>query len=259
MVLPMAVRVALVLVLIVGGVLTAVTARAETPVGSNADTRVVVSLQVRPEALQPWISGPWQVNPAMAGPSKGANLSIVFVDQQLVLDADGKPVAAGINRIMALTIPGKHSGTGETAALVARLYSAEVSYVPSPYKNGVSATIRRERAVRESNTEPPSGREVWTVRAAGGVAELQFDYQGGLPARSKSEAKVYSALEPTFFRIYRVEQGTDVIKSVPDGIDRVQNFRLSVAIPELSKLFDGSERVVSVTMIPWYLRQVSLP
>lgn len=259
MLLRMAVRVSLVLAIVVAGVLTASTARAETPVGSNADTRVVVSLQVRPEALQQWVSGSWQVNPVAAGPSKGANLSVVFVDQQLVLDADGKPVAAGVNRIMALTVPGKHSGTGETAAVVARIYSAEPSYVPSPYKNGVAAAIRRERAVKESNTEPPSGREVWTIQAAGGTAELQFDYQGGLPIRSKSEAKVYSGVEPTFFRIYRVEQGADVIKSVPDGIDRVQNFKLRVAIPELGKLFDGSERVVSVVMIPWYLRQVSLP
>src|SRR6266550_2970721 len=201
MMLSMAFRVSLVLAVIVGGILTASLTRAETPAGSNVDTRVIVSLQVRPEALQQWISGAWQVNPVAAGPSKGANASVVFVDQQLWLDADGKPMATGINRIMALTVPGKHGGT----------------------------------------------------------AELQFDYQGGLPSRSKGEAKVYSGAEPTFFRIYRWEQGADVVKSVPDGIDRVQNFKLSVAIPELAKIFDGSERVVSVTMLPWYLRQVSLP
>src|SRR5213078_1246079 len=152
--------------------------------------RVIVSLQVRPEALQQWISGAWQVNPVAAGPSKGANASVVFVDQQLWLDADGKPMATGINRIMALTVPGKHGGTGETASVVGRIYSAEPSYVPSPYKNAVSATIRRERMIKEPNLEPASGRELWTVRAAGGTAELQFDYQGGLPSRSKGEAKV---------------------------------------------------------------------
>ena len=259
MMLSMAFRVSLVLAVIVGGILTASLTRAETPAGSNVDTRVIVSLQVRPEALQQWISGAWQVNPVAAGPSKGANASVVFVDQQLWLDADGKPMATGINRIMALTVPGKHGGTGETESVVGRIYSAEPSYVPSPYKNAVSATIRRERMIKEPNLEPASGRELWTVRAAGGTAELQFDYQGGLPSRSKGEAKVYSGAEPTFFRIYRWEQGADVVKSVPDGIDRVQNFKLSVAIPELAKIFDGSERVVSVTMLPWYLRQVSLP
>jgi hypothetical protein len=70
---------------------------------------------------------------------------------------------------------------------------------------------------------------------------------------------VYSAVEPTFFRIYRVEQGADVVKSVPANIDRVQNFKLTIGIQELRKIFDGSEKVVAVTMIPWYIRQVSLP
>src|SRR6266851_4647359 len=224
-------RIALV-ALALAGALLADTARAETPTGSNADTRVVVALQVKPEAAQQWLTGPWQVNPA----------------------------GSGINRILALVVPGKHSGTGETASVVARLFSADPSYVPSPYKNAVPGQIRRERIIRESNTEPASGREIWMVRDyRGGVLELAFDYVGGLPARSKGEAKIYSAVEPAFFRIYRWEQGADVVKSVPANIDRVQNFKLTIGIEELKKTFDGSEKVVSVTMLPWYLRQVSLP
>jgi hypothetical protein len=252
-------RVPLIVLALIGVLLTE-SARAETPTGSNADTRVVISLVVKPEAAQQWLTGPWQVNPVASGPSQGANTSLVFVDQHLVVDPDGKPAGSGINRILALVVPGKHSGTGETASVVARLFSADPSYVPSPYKNAVPGQIRRERAVRESNTEPASGRELWTVRdSAGGTVELSFDYIGALPVRSKSESKVYSAVEPAFFRIYRVEQGADVVKSVPANIDRVQNFKLTVGIQELKKTFDGSEKVVSVTMIPWYLRQVSLP
>jgi hypothetical protein len=252
-------RVPLIVLALIGVLLTE-SARAETPTGSNADTRVVISLVVKPEAAQQWLTGPWQVNPVASGPSQGANASLVFVDQHLVVDPDGKPAGSGINRILALVVPSKHSGTGETASVVARLFSADPSYVPSPYKNALPGQIRRERVVRESNTEPASGRELWTVRdSAGGTVELSFDYIGALPVRSKSESKVYSAVEPAFFRIYRVEQGADVVKSVPASIDRVQNFKLTVGIQELKKTFDGSEKVVSVTMIPWYLRQVSLP
>jgi hypothetical protein len=253
-------RPALIILALIGTLLAERGARAETVTGWNADTRVVVSLQVKPEAAQQWLTGAWQVNPAPSGPAQGANAVLVFVDQHLTVDADGKPAGSGINRILALVIPGKHSGTGETASVVARLYSADPGYVPSPYKNAVAGQIRRERIVRESSTEPASGREMWTVRdSAGGVVELAFEYTGGLPARSKSESKVYSAVEPTFFRIYRVEQGADVVKSVPANIDRVQNFKLTIGIQELRKLFDGSEKVVAVTMIPWYVRQVSLP
>ncbi len=35
--------------------------------------------------------------------------------------------------------------------------------------------------------------------------------------------------------------------------------QLRVGIAELGKLFDGSEKVVSIAVLPWYLRQVLLP
>ncbi len=253
-------RLSLVAVVLGGSLFPMSAARAESLYQSNVDTRVVVTLQARPEAVQSWLSGPWQVNPVAAGPSRGSNLTFVFVDQHLIQDPDGKPMSGGINRIVALVAPGKHSGTGETAPVVLRLFTASPSYVPGPYKNALPATVRRERTMSGPNLDPASGRESWSVRdAAGGSLELQFDYQGSVPSRAKTEAKVYSNVEPNFFRIYRVDQGTDVVKSVPDGIDRVRNFQLRVAIAELGKLFDGSEKVVSVAVVPWYVRQVFLP
>src|SRR5437867_11950210 len=93
MMLSMAFRVPLVLAVIVGGILTASLTRAETPAGSNVDTRAIVSLQVRPEALQQWISDAWQVNPVPAEPSKGGNACVVFVDQQEKHDAARNEIA----------------------------------------------------------------------------------------------------------------------------------------------------------------------
>src|SRR2546426_1018723 len=159
-----------VVAVLVGSLSTMSTAHGETLYQSNVDTRVVVALQVRPEAVQQWLSGPWQVNPVAAGPSKGSNLSLVFVDQHLVQDPEGKPMSGGINRILALVAPGKHSGTAETAPVVLRLYTASPSYVPGPYKNALSATVRRERTVSGPNLEPASGRESWSVRATAGAA-----------------------------------------------------------------------------------------
>ena len=53
-------------------------------------------------------------------------------------------------------------------------------------------------------------------------------------------------MEPGFFRIYRVDTATDIVKSVPAGIDRVKNYQFRVAVPELNKLFDGTEQLVAV-------------
>jgi hypothetical protein len=79
------------------------------------------------------------------------------------------------------------------------------------------------------------------------------------PAPSKPETKPRSATDPTIIRLYKFDQGVDVVRSVPAGIDRVQTYVLRVTVPELRPLFDGSEKVVSIALVPWYLRQVSQP
>src|SRR2546425_8645650 len=104
-----------VVAVLVGSLSTMSTAHGETLYQSNVDTRVVVALQVRPEAVQQWLSGPWQVNPVAAGASKRANLSLVFVDQHPLPDPEGEPMSGGGNRVFALLAPGKQFRTGETA------------------------------------------------------------------------------------------------------------------------------------------------
>lgn len=124
----------------------------------------------------------------------------------------------------------------------------------------IAMPMPREQTLQGAGVEAGSGTEVWEVRdAAGGTIELRLQYQRALPSRTKLEAKPHSAVDPSFFRIYRIEQGVDMVKSVPAGIDRVPNYQLRVTVPELRKLFDGTEQVVSIAVIPWYIRQTSLP
>ena len=49
------------------------------------------------------------------------------------------------------------------------------------------------------------------------------------------------------------------MKSTPVGIDRVRTYQFRVSVPELRPLFDGTERLVSIVVLPWYVRQVFLP
>jgi hypothetical protein len=53
---------------------------AETFVESNVDTRTVLSLRVGEADLKAWLPAPWQIDPTPAGPSKGANLTVTFID-----------------------------------------------------------------------------------------------------------------------------------------------------------------------------------
>jgi hypothetical protein len=85
---------------------------AETLVQQNVDTRVVLAFRVGEAELQGWLPAPWQVNPTATGPSKDANLTVTFIDRLLNQDSEGKPIAGGTDRLVALSVPAKQGQTG---------------------------------------------------------------------------------------------------------------------------------------------------
>jgi hypothetical protein len=222
-------------------------AGAETLVGSNVDNRIVVALRVGQAALQGWLPAPWQVNPVPKGPLKDANLFVIFVDRLLGQDPQGKPAAGGTYRFVALAAPAKHAQTGKPAPFVLRIFAPhEDINLYNPYKNSVRATIRREQTLKGKDLEPGTGSEFWELRdKVGGMLQFRMEYQRAVPRRAKQELKPRSAVEPTFFRIYRVDQGSD--------------YQLDVTVPELGKLFDGTEQLVGIAVVPWYVRKYFLP
>ena len=99
--------------------------------------------------------------------------------------------------------------------------------------------------------------DFWEIRdPRGGVIDLRVQYQTAIPLRAKSEQKIYSAPNPDFFRIYRLDTATDMPKSIPARVSKVQNYSLRVTVPEMSRLFDGTEQLVAMLAQPLYLRQI---
>ena len=249
-------------ILVFGFGIFATQAGAETLLGSNVDYRITAALRVGQAELQGWLPAPWQLNPATGGPLKDANLYMIFVDRLLGQDPQGKPAAGGGTfRFVALAVPAKNPQTGEVAPFVIRIYAPhEDIKLYNPYKNSVHATIRREHSQKGEDFEPGTGSELWELRdKVGGVLQFRVEYQRAVPRRAKQEMKPHSSVEPTFYRIYRIDQGSDLVKSVPAGIDRVQNYQLRSNVSELSKLFDGTEQVVGIIVSPWYVRTYFLP
>ena len=253
----LAVSIALTIIVAAPGLRPA--AWAETLVETNVDTRLNLQFRVAEAALKSWVPAPWQINPAASGPGKDANLSVVLLQRLLVLGPDGKPTPGATHRTVALVVPAKNTQTDESAPVVIRVFTADPQGVPGPYKNSVKASVRRELTLKGDGNEPGAGSEQWQMQTTGGSIEVQIAYQRGVPSRSNAESKVYSAVEPTFFRLYRVDQGVDVVKSVPAGIDRVQSYRFRSTVTELARLFDGSEQLIAAAVIPWYVREVKLP
>jgi len=233
---------------------------AESLFQSTVETRLVVALRVGQAEVQKLVPPPWQVMPTPGGPLKDANLFVVFIDSFLVQDAQGKPDGRGVNRVVPFAVPAKHTQTGEMATVIIGGFMANLGDVPGPYKKYVGATIRREQTYKMANLESGVIEDFWEVRdTRGGSIELRVQYQQGFPLRAKSEQKIFSAVEPSFFRIYRTDTATDIAKSVPAGIDRMKNYQFSIVVPELNKLFDGTEQLVGIAAIPLYVRQIFLP
>lgn len=241
------------------GPLAAAIASSETRVGYDINVRTVVALKVAEAEAQKLLPAGWQVNPAASGPSQGANLNLVFIDELLSQDAEGKPKTSGVRRL-AFAVPAKNPATGAAGANVVRILTTSPDSIPGPYKTSAAGSLRLEQSIKATDMEPAVVTERWEVRdRSGGTVTLALEYTRALPTRSKAESKPYGGPDPSFFRIYRVDSGGDVLRSVPTGIDRVKKMQLRVTIADLKKAFDGSEQVVSVTAIPWYLREVALP
>lgn len=233
---------------------------AETRVEQNIETRITVALRVPQAEAQKWLPAPWQVNTIASGPSKEANLLLIFRDRTLNLDGKGKPVAGGAERGAIIIIPAKDTQTGETAMYVVRVFTAKLNSLPGEYNNAVLATVRYEQSFKASDLDFGIGNEIWEIRdKEGGAIYFDIQYQKEAPIQLNSETKTHGGPDPNFYRIYRADQGMDVVKSIPASIDRIKNYRLLVTMKELSTLFDESEQLVSITIIPWYIRQAFLP
>jgi hypothetical protein len=240
--------------------LTSTPSFAQKRVQTNVDQRVVVALRVPEAALHGWLPQPWQVSPIAAGPSKDANILISFIDRLVNHDADGKLIATGVDRVVSIAVPARNPETGETAPFAVREFNANVAAVPRPYKTAVPASIMRRGTFAGSGLEAGSGSEVWEVKEEKGaeaVISLQFEYQRGVPTRTKSELRLRSPIDPGFFRLYRFDAGIDVVKGA--GSERIKNLVFNVSGTEMKRFFDWSHAIISVSLIPWYVREVFLP
>jgi len=120
-------------------------------------------------------------------------------------------------------------------------------------------TVKREQTYKGANSEGGVVDDFWEVRdTQGGTIELHIQYERALPLRTKLDQKLYSAVEPTFYRIYKQEMAMDLVKSIPAGVDHVKNYRFNVAIPKFKNLFDGSQ-LVAIAAYPMFIRQIFLP
>jgi hypothetical protein len=232
-------------------------AQSDKFVATEADIRTVLHFKVSDGAVKKLLPAGWDVDSPTSGPYTGVNYNVFFIDRLMARDPEGKPFTP--MRLAVSVIPAKRTGPEARGLMVVGGFVSHPSGVPGAYGNYVRAEADVERKVRTDAAEVSTLEESWEFRAEDGdKLQLQIEYVRGMPTQGKGEAKAYSAIKPDFYRIYRFDQAVDVLRGA-GATDRVTKMSFKASGAKLDPVFDGSERLIGVTSVPWYIRSTHLP
>jgi hypothetical protein len=226
-------------------------------VENNLEVRTTVAFKVSGAAVQKILPKGWEINSPKSGSSKDFNLVLVLINQTNSLDSGGKSVQP--RSYVVLVTPAKKSGTEFGGSLVFSGFAAR-EILPGAYSVYLPAQVALNRQQHVNADGSSNVEESWTVKGENGDnIDLRIRFTRGTPVRSQLESKVISAANPDFYRIYKIDQASDLVRSVVTGENRLDNFSYKAAGPVLSSFFDGSEQLISISSIPYYSRVVYLP
>jgi hypothetical protein len=237
-------------------------AGAETLQSSTVETRVSVFVEAPEAAVKKRLPPGWELGTYAQGPYKGANLVAVFFEYLYAADPAGKPLPPVARRQLVLAVPVKNPNSTKPTVMVVGGWGSDPDSAPGPYKkNTLAVEFRRAQSAQGSGVAFGAAEDAWFVDGgAAGTVDLRLRFTRSMATRlAPFELHVYSAAEPSFYRIYRVDYGAEMVRSVPANVDRAQEARLTVKGPAFADLFDGSEKVIGIVNTPWYVRQVFLP
>jgi hypothetical protein len=229
---------------------------------ANSDHRTYLYFQVPEATVRRVLPDGWQAAPPQTGPTQGANLVVILLDQLMAQDAQGRPAGGGRNQGVALFVPARNVASGAAGLMVFGGFSAKPEGSPGAYGVYARADIRMDRTIHVGPGDAYRGEERWTVAGegeGGDRLEVRLRYTAATPTRATAEARAHSARNPDYYRIYRVEQGNDFVRSGPAGVNRAEEFSFAASGPQLGALFDGSEQLVAILSVPSYARRVFLP
>ena len=236
-------------------------ANAQTLIEQSAEVRMQLDLAVSPAALKALLPDGWEPFVAAAGPAKDCNVRLIFVDRVDVNAPDGAP--AGTEQMVYFASPIKKTGSNEMAGqMVIDGITNNPKAVPGPFNVYQAASAYRvERSIRATAGGPIENEDIWDFTGADSEhLALHLTYERGVARKLSAETKFFSAADPNSYQIWKIDQGLDIMRNATVPVkDRVKTFDFKASGGRVAKLFDGSERVVSVDALHWYNRAVSSP
>jgi hypothetical protein len=236
-------------------------AHAQTLLERSAEVRMQLDLAVSPAALKALLPDGWQPFVATSGPAKDCNVRLIFVDRVDINSPDGAP--RGTEQMEYFASPIKKTGSNEMAGqMVIDGITANAKNAPGPFKVYQAATsYRAKRSIHAADGGPIENEETWEFTGRDGEhLALHLVYDRGVARMLAAETKFFSATDPTSYQIWKIDQGLDIMRNATVPVkDRVKTFEFKASGGRVAKLFDGSERVLSVDALHWYNRAVSSP
>ena len=222
--------------------------------GASADLRTLLNFKVSPAVLRRVLPTGWELAPT-SGLYAGSNLRVTFVVPLSGNDATGK--AFPIIRYVIFSIPARKEGSDDEGHLM--LFTGLTNGGRGPYDTNVNAKETISFAAQFNGSSAVHNESWEFVGDDGSTVSLQLEYARGLVAENKDVARVYSHVNPGFFRNYAYNEGVDVVKGPDVPAERLQRFAFLAKGGRFGQLFDGSEELVSVLSLPWYNRRIFLP
>ena len=254
------------LFLVIGGwylrdMLTARPLEAQTLAGTHGDrTRIMLGFRVKSEAVQAKLPTPWQLHPVHDGPLRDANFIVALVDRVRDDDPEGRPKSRGADRFINFVAPAKHPQTGQVASVILGGWASNSARVPGFFQVYRAASFRVEQVIKSQDGDAEEVTDAWEVRDTAGLGGMELRLQSrrlmAARKRARGEAHAISAKDPTLSQLHKFEAATDVVKSVPSGVDGVQHYTFRVSGPEYGTLFDSFTELVGINVTAWYERQV---
>src|SRR5437867_8668909 len=234
----------------------------QAPVEQSSEARFQLDLHVPDAALMTYIPQGFTLNVATQGAAKDANVRAVFIDRVTINAPDGKPAGKGSNRHVYMVVPVKDP-SGAAAQLVIGGLTEDPADAPGPFGVYRAATTHTmQRSTSSSSKGPIMDSQDWVFSASTGEHfGLHIKYERGVANRTApADVKFYSAKNPSFYQISKQEQVLDILRNATTNPpDRVKDFSFKAGGGVYSKLFDGTEKLLSWDNILWINRAISAP
>jgi hypothetical protein len=230
---------------------------AQTPVERYVEIRTSLGFRLAPEVAQSLLPAGWEPAP-LGGANQGVNLVINLSERVLRETVDGKPIDGGRSRSVIFVVPAKQTAGAARGGTVVLVLAPAPESTPGAYGTAVRSQVEMTRS-RRFNATVDTGSESWSALTEDGAKlEVQLQYTRSTPTRQVITQNVYSGANAGFYRIYRTDQGVDVMRGV--GLtDRVESISFRATGTRFARIFDGREQLISVSSVPWHVRDVSLP